>query len=155
VVACDRDPKRLQILKENMARLGVEIVHIFDHDWMRDHVPAEIAEMAPFDRILLDAPCSNTGVLRRRVDARWRLESGNFSRMKHRQLAMLCALTPLLKPRGILVYSTCSLEPEENEQVVHHFLESPSALCFLEEKRSLPFRDAFDGAFTAKFIRRG
>src|SRR5205823_3651011 len=59
IVACDRDPERLQILKENMARLGVGIVRIFDHDWTRGSVPIEIASMAPFHRILLDAPCSN------------------------------------------------------------------------------------------------
>ncbi len=153
IVACDRDPGRLQILKENMARLGVGIVHIFEHDWTRGHVPAEIASMAPFDRILLDAPCSNTGVMRRRVDVRWRLQPGDFPRMQQRQLKMLRALIPLLEPHGELVYSTCSLEPEENEQVARLVLDGPPDLRPMEEKRSLPFRDGFDGAFAAKFIR--
>jgi 16S rRNA (cytosine967-C5)-methyltransferase len=153
IVACDRDPGRLQILKENMARLGVGIVHIFEHDWTCGHVPAEIASMAPFDRILLDAPCSNTGVMRRRVDVRWRLQPGDFPRMQQRQLEMLRALIPLLEAHGELVYSTCSLEPEENEQVARLVLDGPPALRPMEEKRSLPFRDSFDGAFAAKFIR--
>jgi 16S rRNA (cytosine967-C5)-methyltransferase len=153
IVACDHDPERLQILKENMARLGVEIVHIFVHDWTRDHVPAEIASMAPFHRILIDAPCSNTGVMRRRVDVRWRLQPADFPRMQKRQLEMLRALIPLLGANGVLVYSTCSLEPEENEQVVRQALTTPSILRLEEEKRSLPFRDGFDGAFVAKFIR--
>jgi 16S rRNA (cytosine967-C5)-methyltransferase len=153
IVACDRDPGRLQILKENMARLGVGMVHIFEHDWTRGHVPAEIASMAPFDRILLDAPCSNTGVMRRRVDVRWRLQPGDFPRMQQRQLKMLRALIPLLEPHGELVYSTCSLEPEENEQVARVVLDGPPDLRPMEEKRSLPFRDGFDGAFAAKFIR--
>ena len=153
IVACDRDPGRLQILKENMARLGVGIVHIFEHDWTRGHVPAEIASMAPFDRILLDAPCSNTGVMRRRVDVRWRLQPADFPRMQQRQLKMLRALIPLLEPQGELVYSTCSLEPEENEQVARLVLDGPPDLGPVEEKRSLPFRDSFDGAFAAKFIR--
>jgi len=152
IVACDRDPARLQILKENMARLGVEIVNVLGHDWTRDRVPAEIASMAPFHRILLDAPCSNTGVMRRRVDVRWRLRPGDFSRMQQRQLEMLCALMPLLRPKGVLVYSTCSLEPEENEQVVRRRLGGPVALRLIEEKRSFPFRDGFDGAFAAKFV---
>src|SRR4029077_8952734 len=78
IVACDRDPDRLQILKENMARLGVGIVCIFNRDWTRGHLPTEILSMAPFHRILLDAPCSNTGVMRRRVDARWRLQPSDF-----------------------------------------------------------------------------
>ena len=152
IVACDRNPERLQILKENMARLGVGIVRIFDHDWTRGHIPSEIASMAPFHRILLDAPCSNTGVMRRRVVARWRLQPADFPRMQQRQLEMICALVPLLKPNGILVYSTCSLEPEENEQVVQA-LTSASILRLEEQKRSLPFQDGLDGAFAAKFIR--
>jgi 16S rRNA (cytosine967-C5)-methyltransferase len=153
IVACDRDLQRLQIVKENMARLGVEIVHTFGHDWTRDQVPAEIASMAPYHRILIDAPCSNTGVMRRRVDVRWRLQPADFPRMQQRQLQMLRALIPLLKPKGALVYSTCSLEPEENEQVGRQALTSASILRLEEEKRSLPFRDGFDGAFAAKFIR--
>jgi 16S rRNA (cytosine967-C5)-methyltransferase len=152
IVACDRDPERLHVLKENMARLGVRIVHIFDHDWTRSHVPAEIASMAPFHRILLDAPCSNTGVMRRRVDVRWRLQPSDFLRMRQRQLEMLRALIPLLQANGVVVYSTCSLEPEENEQVARKISDGSSGLCPVEEKRSLPFRDGFDGAFAAKFI---
>jgi len=153
IVACDRDPGRLQILKENMSRLGVGIVHILQHDWTRGDVPAEIVSMAPFHRILLDAPCSNTGVTRRRVDVRWRLQPGDFPRLQQWQLKMLRALVPLLEPQGVLVYSTCSLEPEENEQVARLFLDGPPALRPMEEERSLPFRDGFDGAFAAKFIR--
>ena len=155
IVACDRDAERLHILTENMARLGAEIVHIFDHDWTHGHVPVEIASMAPFHRILLDAPCSNTGVMRRRVDVRWRLQPGDFPRMQQAQLKMLRALIPLLEPEGVLVYSTCSLEPEENEEIVRRVLDGPLALHLMEEKRSLPFRDGFDGAFAAKFIRGG
>jgi 16S rRNA (cytosine967-C5)-methyltransferase len=153
IVACDRDPQRLQILDENMARLGVGIVSIFDHDWTRGHVPTEIASMAPFHRILVDAPCSNTGVMRRRVDVRWRLQPADFPRMQQRQLEIICALVPLLKPKGTLVYSTCSLEPEENEQVVRQALTSASILRLEEQKYSLPFQDGLDGAFAAKFIR--
>jgi 16S rRNA (cytosine967-C5)-methyltransferase len=153
IIACDRDLERLQVVGENMARLGVEIVHTFGHDWTRDRVHPEIASMAPFDRILIDAPCSNTGVMRRRVDVRWRLQPADFPRMQRRQIEMICALIPLLKPKGTLVYSTCSLEPEENQQVVRKILEGSPALRLIEEKRSLPFRDGFDGAFAAKFTR--
>jgi 16S rRNA (cytosine967-C5)-methyltransferase len=154
IVACDRDPERLQILKENTSRLGVEAVRIFAHNWTRGHVPAEIASIAPFDRILLDAPCSNTGVMRRRVDVRWRLQPADFARMQRLQLDILRALIPLLAPKGALVYSTCSLEPEENKQVVQQALTSASLLRSAEEKSSRPFRDGFDGAFAAKFVRR-
>src|SRR4029450_558552 len=146
IVACDRDPARLQILKENMARLGVGIVHLFAQDWTRAHVPPEIASMGPFDRILLDAPCSNTGVMRRRVDVRWRLQPADFARMQRRQFEILRALIPLLAANGVIVYSTCSLEPEENEQVLRGILDGASALHVVQEKCSLPFRDVVDGA---------
>ena len=73
--------------------------------------------------------------------------------MQQRQFEMLRALIPLLEPHGELVYSTCSLEPEENEQVVRFVLDGPPDLGPMEEKRSLPFQDSFDGAFATKFIR--
>jgi 16S rRNA (cytosine967-C5)-methyltransferase len=153
VVACDRDPERLRTLKENMARLGVEIVRTLHHDWTRDRLPPEIASVAPFDRILIDAPCTNTGVMRRRVDLRWRLRQTDFVRMQRQQLEIVGALIPLLKPEGVLVYSTCSLEPEENEEVVRRILDSSPALSLIEEQRSFPFRDWFDGAFAAKLVQ--
>jgi 16S rRNA (cytosine967-C5)-methyltransferase len=155
IVACDRDPERLQILKENMARLGVGIAHTLRHDWTHGHVLPEIASMAPFDRILIDAPCSNTGVMRRRVDVRWRLQPADFARMQQQQTEIARALIPLLKSKGVLVYSTCSLEPEENEQVEQRVLTGWSILRLGEEKHCLPFRDGFDGAFAAKLVRSG
>ena len=153
IVACDRDPERLEILKENMARLGVSIVHILRHDWSRGHVPSAITSNAPFDRILLDAPCTNTGVMRRRVDLRWRLRRTDFDRMHRRQIKILRALIPLLKPKGTLVYSTCSLEPEENEEVVGRILAETPGLRFDAERDALPFRDGFDGAYATRLTR--
>ncbi len=153
IVACDRDPERLEILKKNMARLGVSIVHILRHDWSRGHVPSAITSSAPFDGILLDAPCTNTGVMRRRVDLRWRLRRTDFDRMHRRQIEIVRALIPLLKPNGALVYSTCSLEPEENEKVVRRILIETPPLRLEAERDSLPFRDGFDGAYAGRLTR--
>src|SRR5213596_156615 len=155
IVACDRDPERLETMKGNLARLDAAIVHILRHSWTDGQLPVEIETLAPFDRILVDAPCSNTGVIRRRVDVRWRLTSADFARMQERQITIVRAVLPLLKPGGVIVYSTCSLEPEENEEVVRRILKSSTALRLAEEMRSLPFRDGFDGAFAAKIIRIG
>ena len=102
---------------------------------------------------LIDAPCSNTGVMRRRADVRWRLGQADFARMQQRQIEIVRALIPLLKPNGVLVYSTCSLEPEENEKVVRQMLTEMPILRLETETYSLPFRDGFDGAFAAKIIR--
>jgi 16S rRNA (cytosine967-C5)-methyltransferase len=153
IVACDRDPERVEILKANMARLGVGIVQTVQHDWRRNDVPPEIAAAAPFDRILLDAPCSNTGVMRRRVDVKWRLQPADFNRMQQQQVEILRSLVPLLKPNGVLVYSTCSLEVEENEQVTQWLLAEMPIFRLEAERHSLPFRDGFDGAYAAELVR--
>jgi 16S rRNA (cytosine967-C5)-methyltransferase len=153
IVGCDREPARLGLLDENLTRLGVRIARIVCHDWTKSVAPPEIFPEAPFDRILIDAPCSNTGVMRRRVDVRWRLKPGDFNRMQARQIQIALAVSPLLKPGGILVYSTCSLEREENEDVVQQLLGQMSILQLEEERRFVPFRDNFDGAFAAR-IRR-
>jgi 16S rRNA (cytosine967-C5)-methyltransferase len=152
IIACDRDRKRLQILKDNIGRLSTTIVRAIRHDWARYDPPEEILSIAPFDRVLLDAPCTNTGVMRRRIDVRWRLRPEDFSRMSNEQLTIARAVIGLLKPGGTLVYSTCSLEPEENEQVVRRLLAEPPAPGLEAEKESLPFRDGFDGAYAAKIL---
>ncbi|HXP34454.1 MAG TPA: 16S rRNA (cytosine(967)-C(5))-methyltransferase RsmB [Chthoniobacterales bacterium] len=153
IVGCDREPARLNLLDENLTRLGVRIAEIVCHDWTKPIIPQEILSEAPFDRILIDAPCSNTGVMRRRVDARWRLRPTDFNRMQTRQIQIARAVFPLLKPEGILVYSTCSVEVEENEDVVQQLLGQMSILQVEEEKRSIPFQDNFDGAFAARLRR--
>jgi 16S rRNA (cytosine967-C5)-methyltransferase len=88
--------------------------------------------------------------MRRRVDARWRLKPDDFARMKRRQLAIVNAVIDLLKPGGVLVYSTCSLEPEENEGVADGIR---GAKEFETRQQILPFRDHFDGAFVARFLK--
>jgi 16S rRNA (cytosine967-C5)-methyltransferase len=153
LVACDRAPERLSLLKQNLERLGAPIVETFQIDWTRDAIPEQIAAIAPFDRVLVDAPCTNTGVMRRRVDLRWRLTPDDFMRMRSKQTDIVQAVLPLLKQGGVLVYSTCSLEPEENEKMVQGLLEKMSILQLEKEKRSLPFRDGFDGAFAARLIK--
>jgi 16S rRNA (cytosine967-C5)-methyltransferase len=103
-----------------------------------------------FDRILVDAPCSNTGVMRRRVDLRWRVRPAEFARLCKIQRALLRQAVPQLKPGGVLVYSTCSLEPEENSEVVKRFLAEHTDFKLEVEQELLPFTDAVDGAYVAK-----
>jgi 16S rRNA (cytosine967-C5)-methyltransferase len=151
LVAADRDAARLNRLHENLVRLGVSNTRVLRSDWADEDSPraAELQNQS-FDKILVDAPCSNTGVLRRRVDLRWRLRPDDFSRMPRQQLAILRTVAPLLKPGGSLVYSTCSLERDENDQVVEAFLREYPGFYLTNQKKSLPFRDAIDGAFAAR-----
>jgi 16S rRNA (cytosine967-C5)-methyltransferase len=151
VLASDRDANRIATLRENLERLGVTIGRCLHHDWAKREPPPDIGT---FDRILIDAPCTNTGVMRRRVDLRWRLAPEDFSRMPAEQLQIVRATVPVLKPGGILVYSTCSIEPEENDQVVRSILQEFPFLKLAEQISVLPFRDGFDGAFAARLVRQ-
>jgi 16S rRNA (cytosine967-C5)-methyltransferase len=150
IVACDLYESRVARLRENLGRLGVEIAEAIQHDCMQAHGALDGRQ---FDRILLDAPCSNTGVIRRRVDVRWRLTDEDFIRMPAQQLALLKRTVTLLKPGGTLVYSTCSLEPEENDLLVEKALQQIPGLRLVEARRTLPFVDRVDGAFAAKLTK--
>ena len=149
LIAADLYASRLARLRENVARLGCSVVKVVENDAMMEN-----PDLPPgsFDRILLDVPCSNTGVLRRRVDVRWRLTEEDFIRLPVHQLAMIRRCATLLKPGGTLVYSTCSLEYEENEAVAEQAAALPG-LHLGESRRTLPWRDGIDGAFAAKFTR--
>lgn len=156
--ACDQDAHRLPLLRENLERLGVRIAQVQQCDWLAGttavRAALDVAGAPPaFDRILVDAPCSNTGVMRRRVDVRWRLRAEDFSRMQAQQLGIMRTVLPLLRPGGVLVYSTCSLEPEENENVVAALLREFPGAKLIAQNTVLPFRDDFDGAFAAKLVR--
>jgi 16S rRNA (cytosine967-C5)-methyltransferase len=108
-----------------------------------------------FDRILVDAPCSNTGVMRRRVDLRWRLSSREIERLRTMQLELLRAAAPQLQPGGTLVYSTCSLESEENRKVIDDFLACYTNFELKRERELLPFAERADGAYVAKLKLKG
>jgi len=102
----------------------------------------------------VDAPCSNTGVMRRRVDLRWRISADEIERLRSTQLDLLRQAGARLKPGGTLVYSTCSLEPEENDQVVQEFLSAEPGFQLDGERELIPFADNTDGAFVAQFSRK-
>lgn len=147
LVAADSAPERLETLEENCRRLGVTCAKI---------TPATAltpATQPPFDRVLVDAPCSNTGVLRRRVDLRWRLTPEELVRLHAEQLELLRRAAPFVRPGGVLVYSTCSLEPEENAGVVEAFLRDHPGFALDEAGDVLPMRDGFDGAYAARLVR--
>jgi 16S rRNA (cytosine967-C5)-methyltransferase len=145
LVARDATGDRLERLVENCTRLAVRCVEPTALD----------APLAPesFDRILVDAPCSNTGVLRRRVELRWRLRESELERLVADQWAILREVAPALKPGGTLVYSTCSLEPEENELQAETFARENPGFTLLRTRQLHPVYDAVDGAFVAVFRR--
>jgi 16S rRNA (cytosine967-C5)-methyltransferase len=147
LTAMELDQDRLDLLKENYLRLGITCVRPQLSNLGRNET------REAYDRILIDAPCSNTGVMRRRVDLRWRVSLKELNRLAQNQAELLEFGARVLKPGGLLVYSTCSLEPEENEQVVEKFLQNHSEFSLAGSKRLLPFRDQVDGAYVAKLVK--
>lgn len=151
IIACDLWESRVARLRQNLERMGVTNAQALALDTMKEspELPA-----GGFDRILIDAPCSNTGVIRRRVDVRWRLTDEDFLRMPAQQLALIRRCVGLLKPGGVLVYSTCSLEPEENDGVCESAVQQIPGLVLEQKRHVRPWVDGVDGAFCARFTLR-
>jgi 16S rRNA (cytosine967-C5)-methyltransferase len=154
LIAHDISPDRMKLVQENCSRLGVNCVQLAPlAASAADPLNASLAPLAPFDRILLDAPCSNTGVMGRRVDLRWRIQPSEIQRLATLQLELLSQAATLLRPGGALVYSTCSLEPEENDAITTRFLQINRGFS-LDSQRSIgPVPDGTDGAYVAKLVR--
>jgi 16S rRNA (cytosine967-C5)-methyltransferase len=162
IVAQDVSEERLKWIRENCTRLGVTCVEVLERRSPTRPVGVQASACAPntlkrelqqFDRVLVDAPCSNTGVMRRRVDLRWRTQPEEIERLRAAQLDLLRQAATQLKPGGILVYSTCSLEPEENSEVVKQFLSGHADFKLESERELLPFVDQVDGAFVAALVK--
>ena len=149
LLAHDTTPERLTLIEENCARLGVTCAQTVLPSTLNSQPSSR------FDRILIDAPCSNTGVMRRRVDLRWRIRPGEIGRQHLAQLELLNQAAPLLRPGGRLVYSTCSLEPEENTEVVNEFLAGHADFKLDRTCELLPFVDGVDGTYVARMVRSG
>lgn len=120
IVAADAGAKRLERMVENAGRLGLASIRPVAADVT--HESAALGE-APYDRILVDAPCSGLGILRRNPEAKWYKTEAVIGTMAALQTKILDRVAPRLKPGGVLVYSTCTTEPEENEGVIRLFLD--------------------------------
>ncbi|MEJ0091287.1 MAG: 16S rRNA (cytosine(967)-C(5))-methyltransferase RsmB [Limisphaerales bacterium] len=144
IVARDVSEDRLKLIKENCTRLGVTCVEMVISSTLNSQ------PSTTFDRILIDAPCSNSGVMCRRLDLRWRIQPEEIERLRTIQLDLLHQGAASLKPGGVLVYSTCSLEPEENVEVVKKFLAEHAGFKLESERQLLPFANNMDGAYVAR-----
>jgi 16S rRNA (cytosine967-C5)-methyltransferase len=161
VVAGDARRDRLPRLADTIHRAGVAIRGI------AANLEAAPIRFQSLNAVLVDAPCSATGTIRRHPDARWRLKPAIFARAATRQSRLLGAGAALVRPGGLLIYATCSLESEENAGVVDDFLSrhpefarSPTPASLPAELitpagdfQSLPQRHAIDGAYAARLVR--
>lgn len=150
LVAVDLPGARIDRLKENLSRAGGVDVALVQADALENLALALREHRLPegYDAVLLDVPCSNTGVMRHRVDVKWRLQPGDFKKHPQQQLSLLHAAARLVRPGGRLVYSTCSLDAEENEHVVRAFLASKAGGPFTLASHVLhyPWTARHDGA---------
>jgi len=145
ILATDIDPKRLERVQENIARLGLKSIAIIPYAQL------EQGTVGPFDAILLDVPCSNTGVFARRIEARHRLRPETINDLAAAQRALLEKAAPLLKPAGRICYSTCSIHKVENQDVIRDFLNTHNQFELAQERLTLPSAQPFDhdGAYAA------
>jgi len=135
LIAMDNNTKKLNILQSEMVRLGISMVTPHTYD-LND--PANDKSIGKFDRILLDAPCSGLGVLRRNPDTKWRTSEQDLIRHAKRQATFLDNLAHQVKPEGLLVYCVCSMEPEENESVINGFLNKHQDFAIKKHPDGLP-----------------
>ena len=161
VFASDASFARLQRVRENAERLEIDTLHAYVAD-------ARFPAITPVDAVLVDAPCTGTGTFRRHPDARWRLKVSDLAVMSSIQRGILRAAADVVRPGGLLVYSTCSLEPEENDEQIERFLNEhpdftleppaensvPAAALDRGLLRVLPQAHGTDGAFAARLRRR-
>jgi 16S rRNA (cytosine967-C5)-methyltransferase len=152
LVAVDLHEDRLAVLRRNLQRLGLRSVEPIRADAAQANARDLGADA--FDRVLLDVPCTNTGVLRRRPDARWRFSEQRLQRLRRQQQALLDNARRLLRPGARLVYSTCSLEPEEGEQIIRSWLAADPDFELLEARESFPPDTESDGVYAAALRRR-
>ncbi|PIO47790.1 MAG: 16S rRNA (cytosine(967)-C(5))-methyltransferase [[Chlorobium] sp. 445] len=165
ILALDLYGNKLQDISRLATTLGISIIETAKQDARLFQTEEK------FDRVLLDAPCSGTGVLSRRAELRWRLSPNDITTLAKTQRELLNNATRLVKDEGIIVYSTCSIEPEENQQLVNAFLYDrpdwmiqdarevlPTALHHLVNPQGaveiLPHIHHLDGAYAVRFIRR-
>ncbi len=151
VISTDIRAKKLDELKKRARRAGATNIFAADINRLGD-----LKEMKKVDKIVVDAPCSGTGTLRRNPDAKWKLEPSQFARFHEDQVSIIEKALPYLKPGGRLYYITCSVEPAENEEVFEEILKKYPALTklILSEAadgyfRLSPHRDGTDGFFLA------
>ena len=162
LVSVDLFEHKLAVTRENAHRLGITCLETLQAD--ATSLSSHFAGMA--DRVLVDAPCSGLGVLKRKPDSRWRKSESQLRDLPALQLSILTSAASCLKPGGVLVYSTCTTEPEENEMVVRQFLsgrpdfllQSAGERLAKPRKEDMvqlwPHLDCVDGFFIARLLRR-
>lgn len=161
VLAVEKNRERTDRIKENIENLGVRSIKIVNADIN------ELNDIGAFDRILVDAPCSATGTIRRNPDVKYRHKPGDLMEYRSKQVRLLQSTSKLLKENGIIVYSVCSVQPEEGEEAVKEFLKTAGEFRIIDTGalllkdfinkgffRTYPHRHGMDGFFGVSICRK-
>jgi 16S rRNA (cytosine967-C5)-methyltransferase len=154
IIATDIDPQRLESVKENTTRLGITSVSILPYEEL---LTSKFSTLNPkFDCVLLDVPCSNTGVLAKRIEARYRVNPKVIKELTETQTELLAAAAKMLKPKGKICYSTCSIQKAENSRLVKDFLRQNPDFALESELLTLPSSEGLDhdGGYVAIITRK-
>jgi len=149
VLAVDIHDHKIELIENVVRRLGLTSIRTRAGD-IRD----VIADEGPFDRILLDAPCSGLGVIRRKPDLKWKKSPGDVREIAALQGELLRTVAPYLKAGGTLVYSTCTVLPQENEEIVQAFLAAHPDYQLASMRQIFPHEHQSDGFFIARLTRQ-
>jgi len=154
IIATDIDAKRLEIVKQNITRLGVTNIRIVPYDQILNSQFS--IQNSRFDAVLLDVPCSNTGVLAKRVEARYRISPKAVHELVRIQAELLRTAAALVQPQGKICYSTCSIQSDENSEIVSDFLRENPDFKLESESLVLPSAEGFDrdGGYTAILVNK-
>jgi len=167
IIATDIDSRRLEMVKENIARLGINNVDIVPHEELLNSHPSSLlrvergffvpsGDKARFDCVLVDVPCSNTGVLAKRIEVRYRINPNTIRELAGLQSKLLRTAAEMLKPGGKICYSTCSIERTENRGLIEDFLEENQNFALESQQLTLPTAEGFDhdGGYAAILTKR-
>ena len=160
IIAIDKYESKLNLIKISCERLGINNVQLFVGD-------SSISEMPVADKILVDAPCSGLGTLRKKPDIKWKREQEDILKLAKQQSALLENAAKLLKPGGVLVYSTCTTEPEENSLLIKSFLQKHPEFSIDDASKfvnkavvsaegmieTFPHKHHIDGSFACRLIK--
>lgn len=152
LVVEDLPGPRMERLRENQSRLGL-LKHWITQSADPDPLKSGLEDVRQYDRVLIDAPCSNTGVLRRRIDLRKRIQPDSLKRIEELQRGLLTRSSSRVRPGGFLAYSTCSIEPEENQGMRDWFEQRFPEFNRIKERRLAPVPDGVDGAYCVVWVK--
>ncbi len=153
IIATDINPERLKMVKENTNRLGIKSVRIVEYESLQKQTEA----VGRFDCVLLDVPCSNTGVLAKRIEARYRITPKAIKELAKIQVDLLKTAASMIKSNGKICYSTCSIQKQENSRLIKDFLQANPAFELDSEKLLLPSADSaadHDGGYVAILLKK-